>query len=100
MNLHTAATDAGQTATHATARPAEPSLDASTGRPAPARARRNPGLFGSLRADIRAKSLWLYERTGFTATVKTFLTDGTWAMVYYRLMQWSRRWRLFPLEIF
>jgi serine O-acetyltransferase len=27
------------------------------------------------------------------------LTDGTAAMILYRLMQWSRRWRLFPLEL-
>ena len=32
--------------------------------------------------------------------VKTLLTDGTAAMVWYRWMQWARRWRLSPLEMF
>ncbi len=30
---------------------------------------------------------------------KTLLTDGTLAMVLYRLMQWSRHWHLAPLEM-
>lgn len=30
---------------------------------------------------------------------KVLLTDGTMAMVWYRLMQWSRRYRLTPLEM-
>jgi serine O-acetyltransferase len=31
--------------------------------------------------------------------VKTLLTDGTPAMIWYRLMQWAGRWRLAPLEM-
>jgi serine O-acetyltransferase len=31
--------------------------------------------------------------------LKTLLTDGTPAMIWYRLMQWARRWRLIPLEM-
>jgi len=59
-----------------------------------------PQSLGSLiRTDLRAKALWLYESRGVRAVVKTLLTDGTSAMILYRLMQWSRRWRLIPLEM-
>jgi serine O-acetyltransferase len=58
------------------------------------------GLFGSIRRDLRLKSAWLYESETTGARLKTLLTDGTAAMIYYRLMQWSRRWHLFPLEMF
>lgn len=50
-------------------------------------------------SDLRAKALWCYGRTRWTDLVKTLLTDGTAAMLWYRLMQWSRRWRLVPLEM-
>jgi len=56
-------------------------------------------LFRLIRADIRAKALWCYESDSKSALIKTLLTDGTAAMIYYRLMQWSRRWRLVPLEM-
>lgn len=52
-----------------------------------------------IRTDIRSKATWCYESNGFKATVKTLFTDGTMAMIYYRLMQWSRRYHLFPLEM-
>jgi serine O-acetyltransferase len=32
--------------------------------------------------------------------VKVLLTDGTLAMIIYRGMQWARRWRLVPVELF
>ncbi len=60
---------------------------------------RRPGLFRLLASDLRAKAAWNYDRTGFGALVKTLLTDGTAAMVWYRLMQWARRWRLVPVEL-
>jgi serine O-acetyltransferase len=50
-------------------------------------------------ADLRAKAIWCYERDGWRAILKVLLTDGTGAMILYRLMQWSRRWRLLPLEL-
>jgi serine O-acetyltransferase len=50
-------------------------------------------------ADLRQKALWCYESDRMPALVKTLLTDGTAAMILYRLMQWSRRWRLMPLEM-
>jgi len=49
--------------------------------------------------DLRAKALWCYESTSWKALLQTCATDGTFAMIVYRLMQWSRRWRLVPLEM-
>jgi serine O-acetyltransferase len=49
--------------------------------------------------DLKQKALWCYESSRWTAILKTLLTDGTLAMILYRLMQWSRRWYLFPLEM-
>jgi serine O-acetyltransferase len=56
-------------------------------------------LFGLVASDLRAKALWCYESASSAALLKVALTDGTPAMVLYRLMQWSRRWRLAPLEM-
>ncbi|MFO0812919.1 MAG: hypothetical protein U0796_06850 [Gemmatales bacterium] len=50
-------------------------------------------------SDLRAKARWLYERDSSLMLFKVLLTDGTMAMVWYRLMQWSRRYRLTPLEM-
>jgi serine O-acetyltransferase len=57
------------------------------------------GLLSTIRADVRAKALWIYEADRPKEMLKALLTDGTAAMVIYRLMQWSRRWRLTPLEM-
>jgi serine O-acetyltransferase len=59
-----------------------------------------PSLFTLIASDLSAKSLWCYESQRWSAILKTLLTDGTAAMLWYRLMQWSRRWRLAPLELF
>jgi serine O-acetyltransferase len=56
-------------------------------------------LFRLIASDLRAKAAWSYERTDQSAIVKVLLTDGTPAMIWYRLMQWARRWRLAPLEM-
>jgi serine O-acetyltransferase len=56
-------------------------------------------LFRLIAADFRAKAAWSYESTGGRAVLKVLLTDGTSAMVWYRLMQWARRWHLVPLEM-
>src|SRR5262245_57021035 len=50
-------------------------------------------------SDLRAKAQWCYESRRWTAVVKVLLTDGTPAMIWYRFMQWARRWRLAPLEM-
>ena len=65
---------------------------------APAPGRR-PGLFRLIASDLRAKAEWNYGRASAGSLVKVLLTDGTAAMVWYRLMQWARRWRLVPLEL-
>jgi serine O-acetyltransferase len=57
------------------------------------------GLLGTIRTDLRAKARWCYEDDRWPSLVKVLLTDGTAAMILYRLMQWSRRWRLSPLEM-
>src|SRR5687768_6049189 len=50
-------------------------------------------------ADLRAKARWLYESERWPALARAAATDGTAAMVLYRLMQASRRHRLVPLEM-
>src|ERR1700722_17393626 len=57
------------------------------------------GLVETIREDIRRKALWCYESTERRAMIKALLTDGTAAMVIYRLMQWSRRRRLSVMEM-
>jgi serine O-acetyltransferase len=61
--------------------------------------RPRPGLGSLVLGDLRAKARWCYESEGTGALVKVLLTDGTLAMVLYRLMQWAGRWRLAPLEM-
>ncbi len=58
-----------------------------------------PGIFRLLIADLRAKARWVYDQDQGIALVKVLLTDGTMAMLWYRCMQWSRRYRLAPLEM-
>jgi serine O-acetyltransferase len=53
-----------------------------------------------LLSDLRAKAEWCYESRGWKAILKVLLTDGTPAMIWYRLMQWARKWRIAPLEMF
>ena len=56
-------------------------------------------MLSLIREDLRRKALWMYESDRWPAVLKVLLTDGTMAMVFYRLMQWSRRRRLVPLEL-
>jgi serine O-acetyltransferase len=56
-------------------------------------------LFRLILSDLRAKAAWCYESRRPAAVLKVLLTDGTPAMIWYRLMQWARRWRLAPLEM-
>jgi serine O-acetyltransferase len=51
-------------------------------------------------SDLAAKATWCYGRKRPIDLLKVLLTDGTPAMLWYRLMQWSRRWKLVPLEMF
>jgi serine O-acetyltransferase len=56
-------------------------------------------LVSLVASDLRAKAIWCYEGDSPAAMAKVLLTDGTAAMILYRLMQWSRRWRLAPFEL-
>jgi serine O-acetyltransferase len=56
-------------------------------------------VFGLIAADLREKAQWCYRSADWKGLTKVLLTDGTAAMIFYRLMQWSRRWRLVPLEM-
>ena len=56
-------------------------------------------FFHLVLGDLCAKAEWCYESRRWTALVKVMLTDGTPAMIGYRLMQWARRWHLVPLEL-
>jgi serine O-acetyltransferase len=56
-------------------------------------------IFSLIAADLRAKAAWVYGAATFRNRVKTLLTDGTFAMTTYRLMQWAQRWRLAPLAM-
>jgi len=54
-----------------------------------------------LSEDLRAKALWVYGSVTRRSLLKALLTDGTLAMVLYRLMQGCRRlgWKL-PAMVF
>ncbi len=59
-------------------------------------------MFATLRlimSDLRAKAAWNYESEKPAAIMKALATDGTTAMIVYRLMQGARRHRLAPLEL-
>ena len=58
-----------------------------------------PGIAALIVGDLRAKAAWCYERTSPSAMLKVLLTDGTLAMILYRVMQWARRRRLAPVEL-
>src|SRR5258708_25597314 len=58
-----------------------------------------PSLLTNIKTDLRRKAAWLYEREDARALIRVALTDGTAAMVFYRLMQWARRRHLTPLEL-
>ena len=53
----------------------------------------------SILADLKAKARWLYQSDAAGALVKVCLTDGTFSMLCYRLMQWSQRAKLVPLTM-
>jgi serine O-acetyltransferase len=56
-------------------------------------------LLSLIRSDLHAKAQWLYDRVSTRTILKTLCTDGTFAMLCYRLMQASQRCRLAPLAM-
>jgi serine O-acetyltransferase len=57
------------------------------------------GCLRLLAADICGKAEWVYGDTTRKSVLKALFTDGTFAMVVYRLMQASQRLRLVPLAM-
>ncbi|HET8899598.1 MAG TPA: DapH/DapD/GlmU-related protein [Rhodanobacteraceae bacterium] len=49
--------------------------------------------------DLRAKARWCYGDERPTTLLKTALTDGSFAMLCYRAMQWSGHHHLGPLAM-
>lgn len=56
-------------------------------------------MLSLIRSDFRQKALWLYESNGWAAQLKAIMTDGSASMLLYRLMQFSHRLRVLPLEM-
>lgn len=52
-----------------------------------------------IRSDIAAKAEWNYGRATGGTVLKTLLTDGTAAMILFRLMEASQRVKLTPLAM-
>lgn len=54
---------------------------------------------GEIRNDLRLKARWNYGTDrGIGTALRVLLTDGSMAIVFYRIMQWARRYHLAPLE--
>ncbi len=56
-------------------------------------------IYSLIRSDLRAKAQWMYGGVTRRTILKTLLTDGTFAMLCYRLMQACQRRRLTPLAM-
>lgn len=56
-------------------------------------------LFRLVLSDLRAKAAWCYGDSSRRNLVKALLTDGTLAMLLYRLAQSARRHHLGPAEM-
>ena len=56
-------------------------------------------VFALIASDVRAKAVWIYGDTTWRSVLKARFTDGTFAMVVYRWMQWAQRRRLIPLAM-
>lgn len=56
-------------------------------------------LLELIRSDVCGKAAWLYGDVSWRMVLKALFTDGTFAMLMYRLMQVSQRKRLVPLAM-
>ncbi len=56
-------------------------------------------MFELIRDDIRAKAQWNYGSREAAAVLKTVFTDGTFAMICYRLMQAGQKAGMLPLAM-
>lgn len=50
-------------------------------------------------SDVQAKAEWVYGDSRARSCIKALLTDGTFAMIVYRLMQAADRFRLVPISM-
>jgi len=57
------------------------------------------GFPSLIAADLRAKAEWVYGDASRRKVLKALCTDGTFAMIVYRLMQTCQRRRLAPLAM-
>ncbi len=57
------------------------------------------GLMQTLREDIRAKARWNYQGEGSREMLRALFSDGTLAVILYRLMQASHDAGLAPAEM-
>jgi serine O-acetyltransferase len=56
-------------------------------------------IFSLVKSDISAKAKLLYGDDSWRHLVKARFTDGTFAMIVYRWMQWAQRRHLVPLAM-
>ena len=56
-------------------------------------------MFSLIRSDLLAKTQWMYDGVSARTILKTLMTDGTCAMLLYRLMQASQRCGLTPFAM-
>jgi serine O-acetyltransferase len=57
------------------------------------------GVFSLIAGDMRAKAKWVYSDESYKAILKSFFTDGSAAMIWFRFMQASQRVGLKPLAM-
>jgi serine O-acetyltransferase len=57
------------------------------------------GLLKTIKCDLVAKARKRYGSGSFRSVLKVLMADGSFAMIVYRLMQWSQRKRLVPLAM-
>lgn len=56
-------------------------------------------MFSLIASDIRAKAEWVYGNASGSNIVKALVTDGTFAMIMYRMMQACQRLKLYPFAM-
>lgn len=56
-------------------------------------------VFALIRGDLAAKAEWMYGSCSRRSMAKAFLTDGSFAMLMYRLMQAAQHHHLAPLAM-
>lgn len=56
-------------------------------------------MFSLMKSDIIAKSEWLYGDSSVQSIVKACVTDGSFSMLIYRLMQASQKNHLYPIAM-